>query len=308
MGSSDMILNWGLVTQGWSPGVSQDLNKLLLTEITVNVQPSQECNNIYTSLVNSAILGRWLPNLLISSQFCAGGLTGNTAPGDSGGPAILRSWDNGYQYTIIGVVSGRFKFGDGIYTLVPDTNILKWIRNSLSGEVETFSTSQRPSTQEKVIKPTSPESASQSSLKGEAILITGGWISPELKRYTKTAELWSPSGFQCFLPELNTAREFHTQSGLTACGGGYLGGTARTNCETLLSNGQWSNSYTLKSERYGHSMWKSKDGIILIGGYDKTKTTELIKSSESEESGTFKETISRSGQQQMDFTLLYETM
>ena len=152
--------------------------------------------------------------------------------------------------------------------------------------------------------PTTPISAPQTSLKGEAVLITGGWISPDPKRYTKTAELWSPSGFQCFLPELNIAREFHSQSGLTACGGGYLGGWARSNCETLSGNGQWLYSYDLKSERYGHVTWESKNEILLMGGYNNTKTSELLKLDDSNESGTFQQRNKNPN----SFSMLYETM
>ena len=86
-----------------------------------------------------------MPRLLISSQFCAGSAFGRIAPGDSGRPALLRlfyptenlsknlslifrSFNAGPQYTIIGVVAGSFRFGDGYYTYIAHQDILSWLQ------------------------------------------------------------------------------------------------------------------------------------------------------------------------------------
>ena len=45
---------------------------------------------MYESSIGRAVLTHTLPDLLISSQYCAGSSTGSIAPGDSGGPSILR--------------------------------------------------------------------------------------------------------------------------------------------------------------------------------------------------------------------------
>ena len=51
---------------------------------------NSECNNVYEASIGRATLTHTLPELLISSQFCAGSQTGTIALGDSGGPSILR--------------------------------------------------------------------------------------------------------------------------------------------------------------------------------------------------------------------------
>ena len=45
---------------------------------------------MYEASIGRATLTHTLPELLISSQFCAGSPTGTIALGDSGGPSILR--------------------------------------------------------------------------------------------------------------------------------------------------------------------------------------------------------------------------
>ena len=73
---------------------------------------------MYESSVGRSSLSRVLPDLLISSQYCAGVPTGTIAPGDSGGPSILRTWNDGEQFTLLGVVSGRHRVGGAFYTFI----------------------------------------------------------------------------------------------------------------------------------------------------------------------------------------------
>ena len=109
--SSSVIVNHGLVVQGWSSN-EQDNDKLFLTEINVIVKFNAECNQLYKSLVPPGQLRVRLPQLLTSFMFCAG--TDNddscTSYGDSGGPAFRRIWSNNSErYELIGVLSGGFK-------------------------------------------------------------------------------------------------------------------------------------------------------------------------------------------------------
>ena len=104
--SSSVIVNHGLVVQGWSSN-EQDNDKLYLTEINVIVKFNAECNQLYKSLVPPGQLRVRLPQLLTSFMFCAG--TDNddscTSPGDSGGPAFRRIWSNNTErYELIGVL------------------------------------------------------------------------------------------------------------------------------------------------------------------------------------------------------------
>ena len=73
------------------------------------------------------------------------------------------------------------------------------------------------------------------------------------------------------------SRQFHTQTGLTACGGssGTFTSTAIKDCITF-TNGSWVQSANLTTIRYGHVAWKSPLGIILIGNFGVGKTTELV--------------------------------
>ena len=76
----------------------------------------------------------------------------------------------------------------------------------------------------------------------------------------------------CSLANLPDNRRWHTQSGLTACGGGY---SSKTSCVTF-SSGRWIYSHTLKYEREDHSSWLSPQGVLLMGGEYSPSTTEIL--------------------------------
>ena len=100
------------------------------------------------------------------------------------------------------------------------------------------------------------------------ILVTGGNPGSNYK----SAELLKEDGSQlCKLPNLPDDRRDHSQSGLTSCGGA----DTQTSCVTLVS-GQWTTSHTLQHSRYGHSTWMSSQGLVLIGGWPSSRTTELL--------------------------------
>ena len=68
--------------------------------------------------------------------------------------------------------------------------------------------------------------------------------------------------------------KYHTQVGLTVCGGYY--DVDKRNCETFV-DGHWNISHNLLEPRSGHSMWQSPEGILLMGGDDSSSyTTELL--------------------------------
>ena len=99
-------------------------------------RPNAECNTIYSTLVGKPTLSRYLPELLISSQFCGGNPSGSTAPGDSGGPSILRTWNSGSQYVLVGIVSGGFEFGADFYTYVAHEEVMEII--SLTAKFDVY--------------------------------------------------------------------------------------------------------------------------------------------------------------------------
>ena len=89
------------------------------------------------------------------------------------------------------------------------------------------------------------------------------------------AEVILQDGRSCTIPDLPSLGRFgHTQSGLTACGGG----DTRTSCDSF-TGGQWERSHELHDERHEHVSWQSPHGILLIGGAQ--RTTELLSSDNS---------------------------
>ena len=111
--SPESFIDKGVITQGWSRDYEGRVNNQL-TEILVTIRlgryPSlnitiiififyrdpEECNAFIASFSSSLTL--------TSSQYCAGSNREDvqTARGDSGGPSILRGYNDGVQYTLIG--------------------------------------------------------------------------------------------------------------------------------------------------------------------------------------------------------------
>ena len=97
------------------------------------------------------------------------------------------------------------------------------------------------------------------------ILVSGGSPSGNVGR---SVELLHTNGSRiCSLPNLPNSRGAHTQTGLTACGGGD-DSAAATSCHTLSSTGSWELSHNLDQSRQEHCAWRSPQGIRLIGGRD----------------------------------------
>ena len=77
---------------------------------------------------------------------------------------------------------------------------------------------------------------------------------------------------------------YHTQDGPLACGGGFASDTMRTSC-VKWSQGDWTESHSLREERYGHVSWATASGVYLIGGHYSGNTSELAKEDGSVEEG-----------------------
>ena len=92
-----------------------------------------------------------------------------------------------------------------------------------------------------------------------------------------SAELISTNGTSiCGLPKMSQSKRVHSQSGLTACGGGGYGNEKRS-CIKFVA-GSWTTlNDNLLFERYDHSSWITPDGdILLIGGGGSFNTTEIV--------------------------------
>ena len=79
----------------------------------------------------------------------------------------------------------------------------------------------------------------------------------------------------CSLPDLPEGRRGHTQTRLVACGGDVT--SVRTSCVTF-TDGSWTSSHSLTSNRYYHNSWTSDLGTLLIGGGgdDSWGNTEML--------------------------------
>jgi len=107
-----------------------------------------------------------------------------------------------------------------------------------------------------------------------AILVTGGLTTEESAEVLSTNGTWI-----CDLPEMTESKVYHTQTGLTACGGGTIGSDT-TNCIKFESGSWITLTDNLVYSRSSHSSWRTPSGdILLIGGLssgDSGKTTEIV--------------------------------
>ena len=99
-----------------------------------------------------------------------------------------------------------------------------------------------------------------------------------------SVEVLTSSGLllPCSVPPLPTLREYFTQNGEVVCGG-Y---PTVQSCISLTGS-DWTTSHQLVESRWGHSSWSSPAGLILMGGYDSGKTTELLSDTSSSSSPSF---------------------
>ena len=91
-----------------------------------------------------------------------------------------------------------------------------------------------------------------------------------------SAELISTNGSSiCELPTIPQSKRYHTQSGLTACGGRVS--DSERSC-IKFEAGAWKTlTDNLVKKRRGHSSWVNSNGhILLIGGFHSSTTTEIV--------------------------------
>ena len=107
-----------------------------------------------------------------------------------------------------------------------------------------------------------------------AIIITGGEVvyNPPRQLHSNV-EVYVPSiNKSCSLPPLPEEREDFTQDQLTACGGVTTDGFPLMYC-TTFSGGKWTNK--LIDERKFHTSWRSPIGLVLLGGWPVSISTDL---------------------------------
>ena len=118
-----------------------------------------------------------------------------------------------------------------------------------------------------------------SAAAGGIIVTGGGGIDAG-----SSVEIILSNGSLCTLPSLPGARNRHSQSGLTACGGQYS--QAQDTC-TTFSSGAWATSHNLNPFRKHHVSWNSPSGLMLLGGASSMQTTSLLSSTTSSVSDQF---------------------
>ena len=107
------------------------------------------------------------------------------------------------------------------------------------------------------------------------------------------AEIYIPSIRMTFaLPSIGGhPRVWHTLTGNVLCGGVYR--KTDTSCLELTESGKGWQPYssTLQQPRLAHSAWNSPEGIVLLGGYDSSNTTELVTRTNTSDKFTLKDPI-----------------
>ena len=92
-------------------------------------------------------------------------------------------------------------------------------------------------------------------------------------------ELYNPkTSSSCFLPNLPAWRLAPVSSGLRVCGGSW-------NTQDCLefTGGTWTTTVQLTDDRWGSSGWESSQGLVIIGGWDRADTAEIVRDGYSEE-------------------------
>ena len=118
-----------------------------------------------------------------------------------------------------------------------------------------------------------------------AVLISGG---SDNEGSLQSVEIYNPAtNTGCSLPQLPETRAYHTQDGGLACGG--IGNGMGSGYETCVKwsseSGSWTQSHTLREDRYSHVSWKTEDGVYLMGGLASQNKTILVKEDGSSEYG-----------------------
>ena len=68
---------------------------------------------------------------------------------------------------------------------------------------------------------------------------------------------------------------FNSMNGPLSCGGLLPDGTPVLSC-SMLQGGSWVSTHTLKISRVRHCSWRTRFGVILMGGIASPRTTEIV--------------------------------
>ena len=99
--SADFMSQFTVTIQGWGKEKKNGPTSSQLTQVDLTVRSRENCNNKYKKM-SPALKAVWLPNLLITSMFCADGNLRSdvgTCYGDSGGPTMIQLITYLYNYT-----------------------------------------------------------------------------------------------------------------------------------------------------------------------------------------------------------------
>ena len=95
---------------------------------------------------------------------------------------------------------------------------------------------------------------------------------------TSAEVLFTNGSSICELPPMSQSKYRHTQSGLTACGGGFESDTERS-CIKFVEGSWITLTDNLVKRRLFHSSWVNPNGeILLMGGMSRQTgtTTEIV--------------------------------
>ena len=113
-------------------------------------------------------------------------------------------------------------------------------------------------------------------------MITAGHNGGRLR----SAEIFNPvTKTSCSLPQLPEARNWHSEDGGLACGGGSVTATQTSCVKWSPASGTWTKSHTLRQKRHAHVSWATASGVYLIGGTFNNRTSEKVKLDGSVEEG-----------------------
>ena len=104
------------------------------------------------------------------------------------------------------------------------------------------------------------------------MLVIGGFSSA-----SRSVEFWSPANpdeGSCELSHFPREINFGPTANLVSSG--HLLVCYEDSCEIYNNEGQWNHSTETRSSRRSHSTAVKEDRILLIGGYDDSRSTEWI--------------------------------
>jgi len=111
----------------------------------------------------------------------------------------------------------------------------------------------------------------------KAILVVGGWKEKTLKSVEAITTDGTPL---CTLPDLPYEIRRHTMDDHIICGGYNDQSLTQSSCHYFIA-GEWTKYRNdLKTQRVNHVSWRRQDGeVILFGGLNSKKTSEVVSSS-----------------------------